>query len=422
MSGARPLASPNDCEAPGAAVRATFMNVAKELAERIWSSRVQARDGTVTWIRPGSSGRGEPIDLRVRVDPYLYDGSAGIALFLAALARQDAGGEHRARSLEAIGPVRRQLAALVADPVRAAGLDRLGIGGMIGLGSLIYTFLRMGTLLDEPELVAEAHGLLDLLTPERIARDEACDVLYGGAGAILALLALRRVAPEPDRHGRSPLAVAQACARRVIERQLADPPGAWQTLAGLPPLGGFSHGASGICHSLLRLYAVTGDRELLESARRGTAFLESLYSPEHRNWRDPRVPESYQTSWCSGAAGIALSRLDERAAGGEADDGLATVRTAPMTAVDHLCCGNMGRVETLLVAHQATDDEESRSAAESLACEVLHHARLDGDFCWRAEQGPGLFDPAFFTGAAGLGYAFLRLARPTDLPCVLLLQ
>jgi class II lanthipeptide synthase len=403
-----------------------FLSAAAKLGERIWRDRVRAQDGSVTWIRPGSPGRGEPVGLRVRVDPYLYDGSAGIALFFAALARVEGGGDHRERSLQAIAPVRRRLAGLVADPEHAARLERVGIGGMVGLGSLIYAFLRIGTLLGETDLVGEARDLLNLLTPDRIARDESCDVLYGGAGAILALLALHEAAPAPALDGRSPLEIARACAQRVIERQLDDPPGAWRTLAGLPPLGGFSHGASGIGHALLRLYQRAGDEDVLWSARRGLAFVDTFYLPERRSWRDARDAERYDASWCSGAAGIVLSRLGAVARSAElaahVSSGLATLRAAPWTDVDHLCCGNLGRTEALLAAWEMTGDESLKSAAESIAGEALRRARERGDFGWRPGSAAGPFDPTFFTGAAGLGYSFLRLACPAALPCVLLLR
>ena len=40
---------------------------------------------------------------------------------------------------------------------------------------------------------------------------------------------------------------------------------------------------------------------------------------------------------------------------------------------------------------------------------------------WRTTMSPDLFDPTFFTGAAGIGYVLLRLADPS-LPCVLALD
>lgn len=34
----------------------------------------------------------------------------------------------------------------------------------------------------------------------------------------------------------------------------------------------------------------------------------------------------------------------------------------------------------------------------------------------------GVFDPRFFTGFSGVGYALLRLVSPDTLPCILALE
>lgn len=408
-----------------------FQDMAEHLAEQIWGSRVQARDGSITWIRPGSEGRGEPVSLRLRVDPFLYDGTAGIALFLAALARVTRSDKQRSRSLETLVPLRRKMADLMADPERAARLQNLGIGGFIGLGSLIYSFLKIGRLLDEPDLVEDAQGLMALLTLDRIAHDTACDVLYGSAGALLALVALHRGLPVPDRKGSRALEIASACARHLLARQQSfdGGPRTWQTIPGFPPLFGFSHGAGGICSALLRLWEQTRETELLRAAEEGLEFEARLYSPAHRSWRDPRfATEVFKTGWCNGAAGAALARiaslpaLDTAALRADIANGLATTLSTPLTAVDHVCCGNLGRVEVLLEASVRRGDEELRQAAELLAWSTLERAAATGSFAWRNDMAPGLFDPTFFTGAAGIGYTLLRLADPNGLPCLLLLD
>src|SRR5215208_1191926 len=172
-------------------------------------------------MRPGSPGRGELISLRRRVDPYLYDGAAGIALFLAALSRVSASAEQRERSLAAIAPVRRKIAELATDPQRAS--MRIGIGGCIGLGSLLYCFLHIGELAGEPELRAEALAILPLLTPERIQKDASGDLLYGGASpdrSEMTSSISRRpalvtcwIAEEPSTMDRAPGARSRACPR-----------------------------------------------------------------------------------------------------------------------------------------------------------------------------------------------------------------
>jgi lantibiotic modifying enzyme len=392
-----------------------FLETAEALGQQIWKRRVWAADGTITWLRPGSEARGEPIDLQKRIDPFLYDGTVGIALFLAGLSYVTESGDWRDRALETIIPVRRKFAELIGDPERAARLTGIGLGGMIGLGSLVYSYLQIGRLLDEPALREESLGIAGLITKERINRDEACDVLYGGAGTILALLGFQDDAL---------LTTATACARNLLARRQTVASGlrTWRTLPGLPPMGGFSHGAAGICCSLLCLHRHTGDPDLLTAAQEGFAFERTLYSIEHRGWRDAKVGNEIRVSpgWCLGSAGMALARLpaleafDSAEFRQEVEQGLEHALSAPLSDIDHLCCGNLGRVDSLLQAGWTT-------AAEELAQHVLERAAGRGTMAWRTAMPPSLFDPTFFTGAAGVGYALLRLAVPS-LPCVLILQ
>jgi len=403
-----------------------YLEVARGLADEIWARRVHAKDHSVTWFKPG---RVEQERRSVRIDPFLYDGTSGIALAFAALSRVTDEVEYRDRSLQTIAPLRYRMAELVAVPERAARL-RLGLGGGIGLGALIYSFLQLARLLEEPALASEAYTLLALLTEERIASDESLDILYGGAGAILAMVALHRAVPSAPDRAVAPLEIALACARHLATcRSPAGEHRAWKTFPLFPPLSGFSHGAAGICYSLLRLYGETGEAWLLDVAAEGLAFERSLYSMEQRNWRDLRTPERprFESAWCTGAPGIALARLgtldilDDDVVREEIHVGLETTERLPLTPLDHLCCGNMGRVEILFQASRCLRDTELRESAERLVSVVLDRAGASG-FCWRFVQDRETFDPTFFTGAAGVAYSLLRLVAPDDLACLLLLE
>jgi type 2 lantibiotic biosynthesis protein LanM len=398
---------------------------AAELAARLRAAVVRTRDGTPLWLAPrASAAPGKP----AAVGPHLYDGTLGIALFLAAFDRIAGGSGHRELVLASIAPLRRRLAS--PSP------PNLGLGGLIGLGSILYGLTRIGTFLDEPELVGEARGLIPLITPERIAADGRRDVLLGAAGAILSLLALERALPQGSA-GPDPLAAALACARHVLEGQVSwdGRPAAWPAPPDRPPLSGFSHGAAGIACALLALYRRTGRRELLDAAREGISFERTLYSSEAANWLDLRFPgTTFMTSWCNGAPGIALGRLAalDALAGPEIEEdverALATTLALEMTPADHVCCGNLGRVEILLYAAGRLGDDGLRGAAHSLAGRVLERARSAGGFGFSTEPGgpggPGAipWDPSLFHGAAGIGYGLLRLARPAALPSVLALE
>ena len=53
---------------------------------------------------------------------------------------------------------------------------------------------------------------------------------------------------------------------------------------------------------------------------------------------------------------------------------------------------------------------------------VLQRAREKGSYALSAARGTAEFCPTLFQGCAGVGYMLLRLARPQDLPCLLLFE
>ncbi|HEX9944658.1 MAG TPA: lanthionine synthetase LanC family protein [Thermoanaerobaculia bacterium] len=456
-----------------------FLAEAATIGERLLEKRILARNGSFSWIGPAGYGT-EVYPLRiVKLGPYLYDGTAGIALFLAALERVVGGGRYGEMALQAIRPLRRKMSELIADPERGHQL-RMPIGGLIGIGSLIYSFLKIGEWLGDSSLSQEAHDLTIFITPERIALDERVRIQTGSAGAILALLALNACHPEPNRDGRTPLAIAEDCASHLLAQRIAyeDLPRAWRLSPGKPPLADFGYGAAGIAYALLRLQGVNQNSEVRKAAEEGFAFVDALYSPEHRSWRDIRadfethfqgpelgtwrdwwasgaedvmsqlesrsknpeaaeaqkVRESFPSSWCHGSAGIALGRLAvrdllDRTESWEAVTGalqsLRRIMEAPSFAeqgAHDLCCGHFGRIEVLLEASRRLQAPDLLATARSLAVRVALRAQEVGRYELSAARGSGEYSPALFQGEAGIGYTLLRLARPESLPCLLLLE
>jgi lantibiotic modifying enzyme len=245
--------------------------------------------------------------------------------------------------------------------------------------------------------------------------------MSGAAGALLALLSLHGATGSRD-----VLATAEACGEHLLLRRTAtgSGPRAWETSAGVA-LTGYSHGAAGIVYALLRLFAVTGERALLDAAVEGMEFERAVFSEGRGNWPDLRSASAtdgpgFPVKWCHGASGIALARLggtgivDIAGVDAEIDAALGTTRDALLQHTDYLCCGNLGRVETLVVAHRP----ELRELAEAGASAVVARARCNG--CYKLfVDVPGLYNPGFFQGMAGIGYELLRVADDR-LPSVLL--
>lgn len=406
MSGlALPAAAPLQAAQP-----VDWLAEALALEDPILDHARKTSGGDVIWLHPASF-RGES-PRPVGISWGLYDGVAGVALFLAALDRVEESDGRREMVLDTLAPLRRHLRQ---EPP-------LGLGGFTGLGGAIYVLALLGRWLGEPALLEDAAWLATRVTPDRIAADTALDVMDGCAGAALALLALERLAPQ---EGESLLARAAACGEHLLRQRVATDggPRAWAP-TGLAPMCGFAHGAAGIAFCLTRLHDRTGDARFRAAAEEGVAFEGLHYDPERGNWPILRAPDRpFMTSWCSGAPGIALGRLGMLSLGAgpvlqDLRAALETTAACPPSGVDSLCCGSLGRAEVLLRAHEVLGEEGLRHAAEAAAAQAVQGSRDEGG----RYRPSGGFPPFLLTGAAGVSYALLRLARPSLLPCVLALE
>jgi type 2 lantibiotic biosynthesis protein LanM len=406
------------CSASGEAIAA-----AQRLGEIIAGTAVRV-NGSAAWIGVVPVDHEHGVVNATGFD--LYSGATGIALFLAALWRITEDRSVRDLATAALGPVR-AIRFLPDGGARTA--RQMGIGGVAGVGSLVYGLVRIAGLIEEPALIDEALYLSSLIDEKRIAADRSYDVVQGAAGAVLGLLALHQASGDA-----AVLQRAAECGRRLLQGRVEDEHGnwGWHTLTGVKRiLTGFSHGAAGIALALLRLYRATGDTEFRDAAQEALGYERRAFIPEAGNWPDLRssaapLATSAPCQWCHGAAGIGLARLgglgliDDPAAAAEIDTALSTTREAPLSPIDHLCCGNFGRLEFLLTAGECLDRGDLVATARERAAELTARAAGSGGFRWRL--GDDSINPSFFQGISGIGYEMLRLAAPETLPSILLLE
>jgi lantibiotic modifying enzyme len=158
------------------------------------------------------------------------------------------------------------------------------------------------------------------------------------------------------------------------------------------------------------------------------AYEDSMLVREADNWPDFRIDEqpAFMTSWCHGAPGIALGRLGGLAML-DSDDirrdievALQTTRAAGVQAIDHLCCGNLGRADVLLVAANRLSRLNLAEEARTWAWQIVGRAEKSGTFALHPLLPKSVSSPGFFQGTAGIGYELLRIAHPDMLPSVLL--
>ena len=287
--------------------------------------------------------------------PDLYAGTAGVALFLAEASVVLDDRVLRAIARGAINHALRHAGTL------GDGLHAGALGALWGAG-------RAACVLGDDVASCRA------LAPRPSGRP---DVIDGRAGAVLGLLAL-------------------GSEQAAIE--------AGVTLLGMPlPLPcGYAHGAAGVGHALVELFASTGEDRFREAGERAFEHVRSWQDPHTGSWPDlrgvsPRAARSAPLpaahARCQGAAGIApaQARADEILGGQHSDLAVAAVEVGADAVLSGgpadpcLCHGAAGIADVLL----SLGEEELATALAGR----LHDA------------GP----PGLLTGRAGVGLFCLRL-------------
>lgn len=407
---------------------AALRREAATLFERVADAATPGGEGSDHWasVRP-PTGPGDALPFTMRpADASIYTGRCGVALLAAALARVEGDDRYRSFAERALRPVRSAVAAGRDVPALSA------LGGVIGLGGVVYGLAAVGDLLDHDGLLGDARRAADLVTDDLIADDGTLDAMAGAAGTGLSLCALHDRTDDP-----ALLERARACGDHLLDaRTPADgtgpgpavdgSPRVWQTLDGHPPLTGYAHGQAGVAYALCRLADATGETAYSDAGREALAYEAALYDEDAGNWPDRRVHEglaTYPDQWCYGRTGVGLARLgaaahveDDRVARG-VERAVASFPDAGLAVVDHVCCGDAGRAGFLLAAERRRGRREG--GARELLGGTLARKRATGGYrrlAWTEE----IPDPTFFHGISGIGYQMLRVTAPEELPSVLL--
>jgi lantibiotic modifying enzyme len=160
-------------------------------------------------------------------------------------------------------------------------------------------------------------------------------------------------------------------------------------------------------------------------------FERRLYSPRTGRWPDRRPgidarrARTTTLALCNGTPGIGLARLaaltlvEAPEVRDDLEAALRTCEEAPLRDIDHLCCGNFGRLEVQLVASVRLSRPALRRAALEKAARLVERASRRGGFSLLDGDARGVSNPALFLGTSGIGYGLLRLAAPERVPSIL---
>ena len=347
----------------------------------------------------------------------LYDGTAGVGLFLAELA-------------VATGELR--YARVARGAARHAAADgALGEDDEPGLytGTLgrAFALARISEALDDAGLAESAAALLR----GPIAISDETDLISGLAGTVIGLVASERWMAGGMVERATPL-----CEVILDRAETVDGRSSWPTVRPEDRMGnllGLSHGVSGIALSLAECGAASGRSDLLAGATAGFAHESLHFDAAHGNWPDLRSRTrtgargpSFVVAWCHGAAGMALARaralplLDDPGLYQQALRSLETTVQATRLALDAdgaefcLCHGLSGNADILLEGSRLVAGESA--AAWGAAAMAVAEAGIEryGDSGHHWPCGPvSEMNPTLMLGVAGVGLFLLRLTNPS---------
>jgi lantibiotic modifying enzyme len=377
-----------------------FLEAAVAIGRRIAAAAVW-HDGCCGWVGASAApaGRGR-IEYRP-VGHDVYDGTAGIGLFLALLG---AAADQSACRRAAAGALRHGLA-------RAELHD--GHGLYAGTPGVAWAAAQAAGLLRDAELAVRSRALAEAVAvPEP---GHGSDLTDGAAGTAVALLGAAAAFGDTSLAAR-----ATDVGETVLQGARITRNGwSWAHPARRYPSDpcGVAHGAAGIGWALLELFAATGDERFADGAAGAFAYERSWLDEDSGAWPDLRMPmrgdhhpSEMTGTWCYGEAGIALSRLRavELLREGphclDANISIATTRRhleeeLPFALEDlSLCHGAGGAADALITAGEA-------DAAVALGRVAIERYGARGEWpCGVEGTTPGLF-----RGLSGIGWLFLRL-------------
>ena len=353
--------------------------------------------------------------------PDLYDGCSGVSRFLSDLYEQTGDQELRRT---AIAGMKNALQSL--EDIPAHGM----IGFYTGWTGIAFAAAQIGIQTREEQLLSAAVGLLKKLSRESLGPAEP-DLLSGLAGAVMGVIPLLDVYDQPWLRD-----YLMQLGEELLRREKPFKKGSyWQSVLMPQQFGltGLSHGAAGVGLALLRLFQNTGDQRFYAAANKAFAYERYWYVASDQNWPDlrtfprQRLPAStslpFGISWCHGAPGIALARLeamilsdrDDDLYRQEADAALSTTRRAIKSQLEKgtgnysLCHGLAGNADILLSGIQTTGNQEGMDLIHSVACNGIEKFS-EKEFTWPC--GTRGESPGLMLGLAGIGHFYMRVANP----------
>lgn len=340
---------------------------------------------------------------------YLYDGIAGIVLFLAkyldryqdSSCRQDVEKIYKLaiEKLEKYTDLRCEQNE-VPEPLATGLYD--------GESSIVYVYLILYEITGQEKWIKNAQKHFEIVA-KLLPKDENMDYLSGNAGAIVAAMKLYQLTGE----------IEYCTAAVETEKDLwkkgqrMEVGYGWKLKNLKYPLSGLSHGNSGFLMAYVELYKMTYDQEYLKKIKLLLSYEDILYSEDLKNWIDLRDPDGRKTmrGWCHGAPGILLSRMsimdilpDDKQIKKDILRAVSTLFHNEREKKICLCHGMTGNLLIMKKYLEKNPDDDLRQKYERQFSNLKEQLQD-----MRSLMVTETLNPAFMNGITGVGMAMMLL-------------
>lgn len=394
--------------------------VAKISKDAIYSDK----EIDITWIGISLDGTDE---YRWNVAPLsnnLYDGLAGISLFLNTFDNVEHGCDKKIIKMLNHTLFEYTDSSLV---VNGNGYRNESNGAFSGDSSLMYLYELLYSITKKPVFLEYAEKQYKTVK-DYIPYDNNFDLIYGNAGVVLILLNMFKLTGDNKY-----LSSAIEAGNSIIENGIKLETGiGWIPTNVTNPLAGFSHGNSGIAYALLKLYSYTDGIAFYEAAKQAIKFENTLYNIETNNWLDKRVFNGKRIDkiadpvhWCHGAAGILLSRIKmldfvhgtlQEVIEEDIAKSVKKVLESGFTGVQCLCHGDIGNLDILSQYAIKFQNKELLVKVQAALNTLLKQTKKES---WNLGLMMNIQNIGFMLGTSGIGYTLMRFYTDFQLPSIL---
>lgn len=386
-----------------------WLELAVEMADKIVKSAIWSDDETmVTWFTLQCTAE-EEIDAGIKaIDYYLYNGLAGIAVFLRAMELVCGGYDKVCAAAET---------ALFAYTDYVLEGKRKAISGFTGAycgeASVMYAYQILYGITGKKKYLRYAGRHAEIVMGF-VEQDTRYDLLYGNAGAVCVFCNMYELTREEKY-----LAYAQRTEQLlrhhlcIYKKEAHDSSQDEKSLCV-----GMAHGCSGFIMSYGRLSRHVKDGWIYDE------ILESLLDDENAAYmrraekKNNTAETSELPSWCRGNLGIALAYLDlRRNTGTKFDSKISAILKEtnrmigriPLRRSMSMCHGNMGNLmmATKCIAEMGDMEQEQKGEFKEKVRKLLSH---EGIVMETEKMNCGMM-----VGCAGIGWVCLTMSR--DVMC-----